>query len=339
MIGENNPVFVIAEAGVNHNGSVAMAKKMVDSAKAAGADAIKFQSFRADQLVTYDAPKALYQQARSLGKNQYEMLKQLELSEAGQRELFDHCRKRGILFLSTPFDGQSAEFLNRLGMPAFKISSGDLTDLPLLLKIARMGKPMILSTGMATLQEIDLAVKTVKKAGNKKLILLHCTSNYPTEYLNVNLKAMQSMGKKFDLPVGLSDHTLGIEVPIAAVALGACVIEKHFTLDISLPGPDQLASLEPEELKQMVSAIRNVEMALGDGEKAPRKSEKQIALVARKSIVAAAVLIKGTRISPDMLAVKRPGTGIEPKYLNKFIGKTVKKNILKDQLIDWNMFK
>ncbi len=335
LIGCNSPVFIIAEAGVNHNGNLRLAKKMVDNAKDIGVDAIKFQTFKTDELATHDAPKEKYQKKTTFGKFQHEMLKRLELSGGEFKELFNYCQKKKIMFLSTPFDFQSAEFLYELGVPAFKISSGDLTNIPLLLKIAKYGKPIILSTGMATLSEVKDAVKAIYSAGNKKLVLLHCTSNYPTEYKNVNLRAMETLLKTFNLPVGYSDHTEGIEVPIAAVALGGCVIEKHFTLDKNLPGPDHKASLEPEEFKKMVKSIRNTERAMGSGKKKPMCSEAEMKRVSRKSIVAACDIPKGMRITYEMLAIKRPGTGIEPKYIGKIISREFKRYIKKNQILTW----
>jgi N-acetylneuraminate synthase/N,N'-diacetyllegionaminate synthase len=338
-IGEGHPVFIIAEAGVNHNGSLKRAKRMVDIAKAVGADAVKFQTYITEEMLAPYAPKADYQKKTAPGRSQFEMIKALELSQSDFKELFNYCRKKRIMFLSTPFDNQSADFLNKLGVPAFKISSGELTNIPFLLRIANFLKPIVLSTGMATIEEIKEAAKIIYSTGNKKLILLHCTSNYPTAFADVNLKAMPALAEKFGVMVGYSDHTPGIEIPVAAAALGARIIEKHFTLDRSMAGPDQQASLEPEEFRRMVSAVRNVEKSMGNGRKKPGKSERRVALVARKSIMAAADFIKGTRLSPEMLAVKRPGTGIEPKYISKIIGRKIKKDIKKDQLIKWGMLR
>ncbi|MEW6482425.1 MAG: N-acetylneuraminate synthase [bacterium] len=338
-IGDNQPVFIISEAGVNHNGDVKIAKKMIEAAKDIGADAIKFQTFKADELVIPNAPKAEYQNKTTSGKSQYEMLKELELSENEFKKLFNYCQKKNIIFLSTPFDFQSAEFLYKLGVPAFKIGSGDLTNIPLLIQVAKYGKPIILSTGMSTLAEVKEAVKPIYSTGNKKLILLHCTSNYPTKYEDVNLKAMVTLKDEFNLPIGYSDHTEGIEVSVGAVALGACVIEKHFTLDKNLAGPDHKASLEPDEFRKMVQSIRNVEMAMGNGIKKPTKSEIEVQKVARKSIVVARDIPKGTRLSLDMLAIKRPGTGIEPKYLDKLVDKQVITSIKKDQILTWSMMR
>ncbi len=325
--------FIITEAGVNHNGKLSLAKKMVNEAKKAGADAVKFQTFKAEELATQKALTADYQKNNLGGqKSQLEMLKGLELSENDFKELKKYCDQKKIIFLSTPHTEKAADFLETL-VPAFKIASGDLTNIPFLKKIAKKGKPVILSTGMADLKEVEEVVEAIKRAGNKKIILLHCTTNYPTTFNEVNLRAMGTMGKKFKLPVGYSDHTKGIEVSLAAVAMGARVIEKHFTINKNLPGPDHKASLEPTELKKMVEGIRNIEKAMGDGIKKPTASELKIAKVARKSVVAKVDIFKGEKISSNMLAIKRPGTGIEPKYFFKIIGKKAFKNIQKDSLI------
>lgn len=339
MIGQSQPVFIIAEAGVNHNGKLDLAKKMVDKAKWAGADAVKFQTYKTEALVTETAPKAEYQQKTVPDKSQYEMLKQLELSETEFRSLFDYCEANKIIFLSTPFDFQSAEFLNELDVPAFKIGSGDLNNIPLISAVASHGKPVILSAGMSTLKEVRESVEAVYSVGNKQLILLHCTSNYPTRYEDVNLRAIGTLRREFDTPIGYSDHTFGIEVSVAAVAIGACVIEKHFTLDRNLPGPDHKSSLEPDKFGQMVKAIRNVEKALGSAEKKTVHLEEEVKKVARKSLVAAVDIPKGTVLTEEALAIKRPGTGIEPKYLLSLIGKRTKRTLKKNQLIDWDLLK
>lgn len=325
-IGEGQSVFIIAEAGVNHNGSLKLAKKMIDAAKSSGADAVKFQTFKAEDLMAEKGAR-------------FKMLKKLELNQNGFKTLSDYCKKKNIMFLSTAFDSKSADFLYRLGVPAFKIASGELTNTPLLLQIANYHKPIILSTGMATLKEVREAVKAIYSTGNKKLILLHCTSNYPTRHEDVNLKAMDTLKKEFNVAVGYSDHTEGIEVPIAAVTMGACVIEKHLTMDKGLPGPDHKVSLEPDEFKDMVNAIRNIEKIMGDGIKVPRQSELEIKKIARKSIVASRDIPMGTRLSMDMLSVKRPGKGIEPKYLNRIIGKQLKVDIEKDRVFTWGLIR
>lgn len=332
-------VFIIAEAGVNHNGSLKLAKRLVDTAKAAGADAIKFQTFKTEEIITQNAPKATYQKRIYSNESQFDMLKKLELSDKHFQDLFRYSKRKKIIFLSTPFDYQSAEFLDYLHVRMFKISSGDLTNIPFLLKIAQFKKPIILSTGMSSLSEVKEAVKAIYSTGNKKLILLHCTSDYPARYEDVNLKAMDTLREIFHVPVGYSDHTEGIEVAIAAVARGASVIEKHFTLDKGMAGPDHKASLEPDEFKKMVQTIRNVEKSMGTGIKSPKRAEVEIMKVARKSIVAAISIPKGIKIAPEMLAIKRPGIGIKPKYLNRVIGKITRKNIKRDKLITWEDFR
>jgi len=295
LIGEEEPCFIIAEAGVNHNGSVELAKKLIDAAKDAGADAVKFQTFKAESVVVKDAQKAEYQKETTGEGSQYVMIKKLELAEEDFRELADYAEKKDIMFLSSPFDKDSVDLLHELDVPAFKVGSGEITNLPLLRYIAKKGKPIILSTGMSTLGEIEEALDVIRSEGVEDIILLHCVSNYPARIEDVNLRAMGTLKQAFKLPVGFSDHTLGITAPIAAVALGACVIEKHFTLDRNLPGPDHRASLEPDELKEMVKAIREVEKALGNGIKKPTKEEEKIKKVAGRSIVAKVDISKGTR--------------------------------------------
>lgn len=335
-MGEGKPVFIIAEAGVNHNGSLKRAKQLVDAAKEADADAVKFQTFITEEVLTVNAPKANYQKKSVPGKSQFKMIKNLELSQFHFMELSQYCKKKNIMFLSTPFDTRSAELLNEIGVPAFKISSGELTNIGLLVQIAKYHKPMILSTGMSTLHEIKKAVTSIYSVGNVDLVLLHCVSNYPASFEDVNLRAIPTLANKFKPAViGYSDHTLGIEAAIAAVAMGAKVIEKHFTLDKDLPGPDHKTSIDPVELKQMIFAIRNIENALGDGIKKVRDSEIEIRRVARKSIVAAKDIKRGARITLEMLAVKRPGHGIEPNKINALIGNVAKRNINKDSLLDW----
>jgi len=331
-IGSGYPCFIVAEAGVNHNGNVDLAKKLIDAAKKAGADAVKFQMFSAEKLVTNAAPKAEYQR-KGIGETQREMLKKLELGKNDFRILKKYAEKSKIIFLATPFDEENADFLTRLGVPAIKIGSGDLTNLPLLEHVARKNKPIILSTGMGTMQEVREAVDKIKKSGNEKIILLHCVSSYPARLEDSNLRAIQTMEKTFYLPVGYSDHTLGITAGVAAVALGACLIEKHFTLDKKLPGPDHKASLEPDELEAMVARIREVERAMGSWAKRPTKDEDAIKKVVRKSIVAKVNIPMGTVITGEMLELKRPGTGLGPKYLEKVVGKMAKKNIRADELV------
>lgn len=334
-IEEGGPCFIIAEAGVNHNGSLKLAKKLVDTAKKAGVGAVKFQMFKSENLVTEKGEMANYQK-KNIGKKerQLEMLKKLELSEKDFIELKQYCNKKKIIFLSTPHTEDAIDFLECL-VPVHKVASGDLTNSPFLEKVAKKKKPIILSTGMATLSEVKEAVNTIKKAGNNKIILLHCTTNYPCPLEEVNLKAMLTLKNEFNLPVGYSDHTLGILVPIIAITMGAQVIEKHFTLDKNLQGPDHKASLEPDELKEMVKKIREAEKALGEGVKKPTKSEEKIKKIARKSIIAKVDIPKGIKITKNMIIIKRPGKGIEPKYLSRVVGRIAKKNIRKDELITW----
>ncbi len=329
--------FIIAEAGVNHDGSVDVALRLVETAKACGADAVKFQSFRADRIVTRSAAKAVYQERTTAStESHFEMLKRLELSADAHRRLIDHCLEVKIEFLSSPFDEESVDLLDLMGISQFKVPSGEITNLPLLQHIARKRRPVILSTGMATLGEVEEAVHALHAAGAAQITLLHCVTEYPAPYAEINLRAMLTLKAAFGLPVGYSDHTDGVEVAIAAVALGAEVIEKHFTLDRALPGPDHAASLEPAELTQMVAAIRNVESALGNGIKVPAPCERQNILVARKSVVAAHDLPIGRQLRADDLTIKRPGTGISPKFLQALIGRTLRTSVKEDEVINWN---
>lgn len=335
-IGRKYSTFIIAEAGVNHNGDIEVAKRLIDVAVETGADAVKFQTFNVDDLVTKNAPKAKYQQETTDEKeSQYKMLKKLELSKEEHLILKEYCQQKNIIFMSTPFDFSSVDLLEEIGIQAFKVGSGDLTNLPLLEYIAQKNKPIILSTGMSNLGEVEEAVNTILDTGNKDLILLHCVSNYPTEFKDVNLRAIQTLGNAFKLPVGYSDHTPGIEIPIAAVAMGAKVIEKHFTLDKNMEGPDHKASLNPEELKEMVKSIRNVEKSLGDGIKRCMDSEKDTRKVARRSLVAKRDLKAGEVLTEDNIGIKRPGTGIKPKYYNKITGHKINKDIYHDTLFQW----
>jgi len=332
-----NKTFIIAEAGVNHNGSIRIAKKLIDAAKSAGADAIKFQTFKAEKLVTKDAAKADYQKrTTATDETQYKMLKKLELSENDHKELFNYCKRKRITFISSPFDEESVDILNNLGIEIFKIPSGEITNLPILKHISRIGKEMILSTGMSNLGEVETAVDCIYKEGNKKLTLLHCVTEYPAPYLEINLKAMLTLKNAFNLPVGYSDHTKGIEISLAAVALGAQVIEKHFTLDRNMEGPDHKASLEPNELRMMINAIRNIEKAIGDGIKRPAKCEIKNLKVARKSIVVKKALKVGDKITINHLTLKRSGSGIEPKFFEILIGRTVNKDLKIDSVINWS---
>lgn len=338
-IGAGNSCFIIAEAGVNHNGSLDAARQMVQVAAHAGADAIKFQTFKAEKLATAQAPKAAYQAvATGENENQLEMLRKLELSEADFRKLLDECHKNNILFLSTPFDEDSADFLASLDMEAYKISSGEITNLPFLAYVARKGRPLIVSTGMSYLNEVDLAVRTIQTAGNHDLVLLHCTSNYPADPADVNLRAMATLEQAFQVPVGFSDHTMGTEIPLAAVAMGASVIEKHFTLDRSLPGPDHQASLEPAELGALVKGVRKVEASLGHGRKEPVEREANTAAVARKSIVARLDIPAGTILNEKHFMMMRPGTGLPSVLLQYVIGRTARVNIPAGTLISFEMF-
>ena len=338
-VGPNEPCFIIAEAGVNHNGNLELAIELVDAAADAGADVVKFQTFKAENLVTYSAPKAEYQ-LRTTGaeESQYDMIRRLELSPEMHRTLIEQCHKRNILFLSSFFDDESADLLENLGVSAFKMPSGEITNLPLLSHVARKGRPMIVSTGMADMDDVTQAVRTIAKEGNSNVVLLQCVSNYPADPADVNLRAMNTMAAEFDLPVGYSDHTNGIEVAMAAVAMGACVIEKHFTLDRNLPGPDHKASLEPDGIADLVRGIRNVESALGHGRKEPASSEANTAAVARKSLVAATNIPAGTVISEDHIDIKRPGTGLAPVMRPQLVGKIVKIPILEGTLLALDMF-
>lgn len=329
-------VFIIAEAGVNHNGSLALAKKLIDVASDAGADAVKFQTFKADKLVSKTAKKAAYQQETTdENESQYEMIKKLELDIAAHYELIAYCKLKNILFLSTPFDHESIELLNKLEMKIFKIPSGEITNLPYLRRIGALGKEVILSTGMADLQEVKDALNVLVKAGTskEKITVLHATTEYPCPINEVNLRAMQTMHDAFNVKVGYSDHTKGIEIPIAAVAMGACIIEKHFTLDKNMQGPDHKASLEPEELIAMVKAIRNIEDALGDGIKQPSKSEMKNMPIARKSIITCKAIAKGECFSEENLTIKRPGNGMNPMRWDEIIGTIAAKNYDEDELI------
>lgn len=353
-------VYIIAEAGVNHNGSIEMAKTLIDVAAEAGADAVKFQTFKAEKVISRHAPKAEYQKKTTAEtESQLEMVKKLELDEDAHRILIEHCQSKDIEFLSTPFDFDSIELLgHKLNLPRLKIPSGEITNGPYLLHIARTGKPIILSTGMSTLGEVETALGVLafgylsmneqpslekfhdaycSEAGRniirEKVILLHCTTEYPAPFDEVNLRTMATMRAAFGLPVGLSDHTPDIAVAIAAVALGATVIEKHFTLDRNLPGPDHKASLEPDQLKAMVTAIRQVETALGNGEKIPSSSEWKNREIARKSLMAARPIHKGESFNPENLSIKRPGQGLSPMRYWEVIGRKADKDYSEDELI------
>lgn len=327
-VGPGQPCYIIAEAGVNHNGSLEMARQLVDIAVQAGADAVKFQTFKAERLVTPDAPKADYQ-VRTTGsaESQFDMIRRLELSPEIHRELMAYCHRKNILFMSSPFDEESADLLADMGVAVFKVPSGEITNLPLLTHVALKGKPMIVSTGMAYLSEVEAAVRTIEAAGNREFVLLHCVSNYPADPADVNLRAMRTLSAAFGVPVGYSDHTQGIEVPLAAAVLGACIIEKHLTLDHGLSGPDHRASLEPDEFTAMVRGIRTVEVALGHGRKEPAASEANTVSVARKSLVAAQDIQAGTMLTEELIAIKRPGTGLPPTMLASILGRSVRLDV------------
>lgn len=332
-----NHTLIIAEAGVNHNGDLVLAKQLIDAAAAAGADLVKFQTFSANRQVTRTAVKADYQaQTTDNQESQHEMLRRLELDADMHRELIAHCAAQNIGFFSTGFDIESIDLLVSLGQDCFKIPSGEMTNLPYLRHIGRLGKTAILSTGMATLGDVEAAIDVLEQAGTPRtnISVLHCTTEYPTPMAEVNLRAMQSMQHAFGVEVGYSDHTPGIEVSIAAVAMGASVIEKHFTMDRYLPGPDHQASLEPDELAAMVSAIRNIEIALGDGIKRLTPSEARNKPVMRKSLLASQAIKEGEIFSSDNITAKRPGTGISPMRWDEVIGRTASRDFAEDELID-----
>lgn len=328
-------VYIIAEAGDNHNGDFNTALKLVDVAKRAGADCVKFQTFVTEEIISKYAEMAEYQK-KNTGKeeSQFEMVKRLELSFDEFRKIKEYCDRVGIQFLSTPFDLKSVDFLNELGVPFFKIPSGEITNYPYLIKIAHTGKPVVMSTGMCEPDEILAAINVLEKNGSGEITLLHCNTEYPTPLKDVNLYAMRTMKKMFGKKVGYSDHTKGIEVPVAAVALGACVIEKHFTLDKNMPGPDHKASLEPDELGRMVKNIRNIEIALGDGVKRVSESERKNIAIARKSIVARRSIQEGEILTEENLAVKRPGTGINPMQWMEVLGTRAVRDFKEDELIE-----
>jgi len=329
--------YIIAEAGVNHNGDIELAKQLIDAAVEAGADLVKFQTFNANRLVTRTAKKADYQNKSTDSKeSQHEMLRKLEVTADMHKILIEHCATRNIGFFSTGFDVESIDLLVSLGQDHFKIPSGEITNLPYLRHIGRLGKAVILSTGMATMGEIEAAIEALEQVGTlrENITVLHCTTEYPTPMAEVNLRAMQSIHAAFGVTIGYSDHTSGIEVAIAAVALGAKVIEKHFTLDRNLPGPDHKASLEPQELKAMVAAIRNIEIALGDGIKRLTPSEARNKPIARKSLVASQTIKAGEVFSEQNITTKRPGTGISPMRWDEIIGRTALRDFAADELIE-----
>jgi N,N'-diacetyllegionaminate synthase len=329
--------LIIAEAGVNHNGDLQMARRLVDVAAEAGADFVKFQTFKADRLVTRQAAKADYQrQLTADDDSQYDMIRRLELTPEMHVELIGHCASQGIRFLSTGFDIESLDLLAGFDMPIFKVPSGEITNLPYLQHVGRLGKPVILSTGMADMAEIRAALEALEEAGTSRqaITVLHCNTEYPTPMRDVNLRAMLGIRDAFGVQVGYSDHTAGIEVSLAAVALGATVIEKHFTLDRQLPGPDHQASLEPDELKALVTGIRNIELALGDGVKRPSPSEAKNIPIVRKSLVAVRSIREGEPFTRENLGVKRPGTGVSPMRLEEVLGRFAKRDFQPDELIE-----
>ena len=328
-------VFVIAEAGVNHNGSIEVAKELVDVAARAGADAVKFQTFKAENLVCKNAEKANYQmETTDTSESQFEMLKKLELTLDMHQQLITYCKQKNIMFLSTPFDIDSLYFLVDLGVEIIKIPSGEITNYPLLREVGKTGKEVIISSGMSTLDEVREALDILKEFGSKRITVLHCNTEYPTPYEDVNLNAMVTMREKLNINVGYSDHTSGIEIPIAATALGASVIEKHFTLDKLMEGPDHKASLEPMELEKMIASIRIVEKAMGNGVKEPSDSESKNINIVRKSIVAKHNIPSGNVFTEENLTTKRPGTGISPMRWNEVIGKVASRDIMEDELIE-----
>ena len=328
--------WVIAEAGVNHNGNLALAKELICAAKKAGADAVKFQTFLPDKLASKVAEKAEYQKRDGADDSQVSMLSKFVLNQKDHQDLMDFCKEQDIVFFSSPFDEESADLLENLGVDLFKIGSGEITNLPLLKHVAQKGKPMIISTGMSSLGEVETAVRLINGEGCSQLTLLHCTSNYPADPENCNLKAIQTLKQAFDLPVGYSDHTMGIEISLAAVALGAEVIEKHLTLDQKLPGPDHEASLNPEEFELLVKGIRKIELGIGDGVKKMTPSEAPIRDIARKSLVAACDLTAGSILMESQISIKRPGTGTPPAQKALMIGRKLKKDLKSDDLLLWD---
>jgi len=332
--------YIIAEAGVNHNGSVLIARRLIDAAKECGADAVKFQTFKAENIVSREADKAEYQKKNTAAdESQYQMIKKYELTPDDHIDLINFCRVKDIDFLSSPFDEESADLLEHLGVRQFKIPSGEITNHPFLRYLAQKGRPMILSTGMSTMGEIEEALNIISSTGNCQISLLHCVTEYPAPFEEINLRALNTMKLAFGVPVGYSDHTPGIEIPLAAVALGAVIIEKHITLNKTMEGPDHKASLEPHEFKEMVAGIRNVERALGNGIKKPAPCELKNMLIVRKSLVAIKNIKKDEIITKEAIAVKRPGLGILPKEMNNIIGLKAKIDIEADDIITWDKLK
>lgn len=338
LIGHDQPVFVIAEAGVNHNGDVDMALRLVHEAKRAGADCVKFQTFKAERVVTQEAPKAEYQlKTTNPQEIQIEMLRKLELDESVYGDLMALCHDEGIVFLSTPYNIEDVDFLDSLGVPAFKIASGQAVEPYFIEYVASKGKPVILSTGMCTLAEVDQAVQVIRKTGNDQIVLLQCTTNYPSAISDCNLRAMVTIGNCLDVLVGYSDHTETLTASTASVALGACVIERHFTLDKRLPGPDHSSSSDPQEFKELVEQIRETELALGSTLKGPSDVERKNAVDMRRSIVAMCRIPAGQIITEEMLTFKRPATGLRPALLPDFVGRVATCDIGADQALSWEM--
>ncbi len=337
-IGEGQPLFIIAEAGVNHNGDMSLARKLIDAAKEAGADAIKFQTFTPEELSSEIAPQAAYQIVNTGQEEpQIDMLRRLVLPHKEHQALKQYAEERGLVFLSTPFSIADSDFLETLDLVAFKIPSGELTNMPFLAHVAKKGKTILMSTGMGTLEEVKDAIKTLTENGAKDIALFHCTSMYPAPFEDLNLRAMKTIADETGLPTGYSDHSEGIAIPIATVALGAHLLEKHFTLDRNLPGPDHKASLEPGELKEMITSVRLVERALGSSEKKPTEGELDTARIARKSVVAKKDIAKGSTLAEADLYIVRPGTGIPPKRLPELIGKTASTDIPRGTALQWEM--
>lgn len=337
LVGPGEPVLVIAEVGVNHNGDLELARALVERAAEAGADAVKFQTFSADRVARPDAPKSGYQLETTGGtESQLEMLRRLELGREAHSRLIARSRELDVVFLSTPFDEESVALLEELDVPAIKIASGELTNWPLLERAARTGRPLIISTGMADLDEVAAALAVVRASGTDETVLLHCVSSYPAEAAECNLRAISTMAEAFGVPVGYSDHTTGVETALAAVALGASVVEKHVTLDRGLPGPDHRASLEPDELARFIAAVRLVEASLGDGRKRPAPSELETRRLMRRSLVASSSIPAGTRLEPSLLRALRPATGISPALRDQVLGRRTSRDLAENEPIDWS---
>ena len=335
LIGEEEPCFIIAEAGVNHNGDTELAMQLIDAAKDAGADAVKFQTFKTENLLSKNIMVPKHVESK---ESLFDTIRGLELSEEAHCMLSEYCKQKGIVFMSTPMDNNSVDLLEDIGVPVFKVASCDLDNLPLLKYISKTEKPIILSTGMGSISEVGEAIEVIKSNGNSDIILLHCVSAYPPKVEDVNLRAMETLGNAFKLTVGYSDHTIGINIPLAAVALGAKVIEKHFTLDRNMEGPDHAVSADPDDLERLVSGVREIEESFGTGVKVPSKDEIEMRRSFRKSIVAITDIKKGATIMPEMLSVKRPGTGISPKYFDFIAGRKAKRDLSKDDLITMGDF-